>query len=338
MPTPGNARKITPGKSRMNREGSRQPRQLKVVDGEHTANPAYLSNARLEADWLRHHHADWAEGTVRVRRAALRRFADYLAPTPLVQATEKDCLAWRDSRALSAEAVAGKVATLKSFFGYLVLRRIREDDPSREVEAPKRIRWETQDPDYVTEEELERVIRFVQPDRETLAMVLLMAYSGFRASDVAWLTVAGIKERDGKGAWARVVGKGRKARSVPIPAVTMDVLRPFLHGGGPVFTRARSGTAYKPENVSKRIRGVFAEVRPAIDKRPHALRHRFAKRFAEVEPDIRVLQKILGHADPATTMVYSHTDPGLGAVGVDALAARTSERHHRKQQMRGAAS
>jgi site-specific recombinase XerD len=303
-----------------------------VSDSEHQQLPAYLHNERLVSDWLRH-HSSWAEGTVRVRRAGIREFARWIDPLPLILATEDDCLAWKDSLTIGPEALNNKIATLHSFYGYLLLRRLREDDPSALIKPPKRLRYEDGEPDPVHEDELEKLLRYIRHDYETLAWVLLMAYSAFRASDVAWLTVAGISERADGGGWARVVGKGGRPREVPIPAETMAVLRPFLGGAGPVFTRA-TGEPYKPEHISKRISGLFAELK--IPRRPHGLRHRCASQLADAGTDLRVIQQILGHRDIATTMIYCRVKKRSGAADIDALAAKTDERRQRKQKMRGA--
>ena len=287
--------------------------------------PAYLSNERLVDDWIRHHRF-WAASTVAVRRCQLGKLAAYLAPTPLLCASEDDLLAYRDSRDVSAQTLAGAVAAMHSFYKYVtVTRRLRTDDPSQVVEPPRRPRYGREtSPRRVAESELAMLEKVVEYDPQLRAMVLLMGHHGFRVSDLAWLRVEDVTDDvDGPAAgWARVTGKGGVVRQVPLIAEAMAALAPFRRQGpGPMFRRPSDGQAYTANALSKKVGKLLREV--GINGTPHGLRHRFATAYSRVDADPRNLQRLLGHADLNTTMIYTEVEPAAGAAGVVALSERT---------------
>ena len=144
------------------------------------------------------------------------------------------------------------------------------------------------------------------------AMWELLYSSGLRVSELVGLDLgdADLKERE-----ARVLGKGRKERVVPIGRAAVDAVRRWLderRGNAKVDDPAlfinQRGTRLTTRTVQYRLRAwALAQ---GLDRRvhPHMLRHSFATHLLESSGDLRAVQELLGHANIATTQVYTHLD------------------------------
>lgn len=139
---------------------------------------------------------------------------------------------------------------------------------------------------------------------------LLMYACGLRISEAASLEVTAI---DGRNGLIRVVGKGNKERSVPLPAPVLAELRrlwtshrdkrwlcPSPTGKGPISRRALGQT----------FRKVLVETGIKTRATPHTLRHSYATRLLEAGVELRIVQILLGHSSIGTTAKYTHlTEP-----------------------------
>ncbi len=204
---------------------------------------------------------------------------------------------------------------MRTYYRFLVSDGHAQRDPSDRLELPKA--WHRL-PDVLTRDEVDVLLAAPNPD-EPLAWrdraLLEVAYAtGVRVSELVGLRVTDIWYDD---ALVRVLGKGAKERLVPIgrralgaAALYAREIRPTLdrgRGEKRLFLNARGSALSRVGawGIIKRC----AE-RAGIQKRvtPHTLRHTFATHLLEGGADLRAVQEMLGHADLATTQIYTHVD------------------------------
>jgi len=211
---------------------------------------------------------------------------------------------------------ARRLSALRQFFRFLVLERARSDDPTAGLDAPRPGRPL---PKILGEEEVTRLLAAAQarPDadgKRLLAMVELLYGAGLRVSELVGLPLAAAL-RDPR--FLIVRGKGDKERLVPLgePAraaladylaarpsfLAPDAASPWLfpsHAKSGHLTRERCGQLLKELALQ-------ADIDPARLS-PHVLRHAFASHLVDRGADLRSVQEMLGHADIATTQIYTH--------------------------------
>jgi site-specific recombinase XerD len=144
------------------------------------------------------------------------------------------------------------------------------------------------------------------------AVLELLYGSGLRVSEVCSLKVGDV---DPRRKWLSVWGKGAKERRVPLSAPAASAVRSWLAGGRNEALEATptTGSAHDALFVNRRGRPLTPrDVRRILDHRspvpthPHALRHTFATHLLDGGADLRAVQELLGHADLATTQIYTH--------------------------------
>ena len=159
------------------------------------------------------------------------------------------------------------------------------------------------------------------------AMLEVLYGGGLRVSELVGLPRSGLDARAGL---LRVFGKGRRERVVPIGEPALDALARYLEAGRPALARAakrpsealflsQRGAAMSRQNFFERLRGhAVAAGIPRERVSPHVLRHAFATDLLEGGADLRAVQAMLGHADLATTQIYTHVSRGRLRELVDA--------------------
>ena len=217
---------------------------------------------------------------------------------------------------LAPSTVARKASALRQFFGFAQEEGWREDDPSGALPQP---RTKRPLPKILTHAEVEALMKRAELEADSgtpadvrqLALVELLYGSGLRATELVSLPVAAIP-RDAP--LITITGKGGQARMVPVSNRAREALQRWLElrpieptsrflfpsRGGKHLTRVRLFQLLK----SLALR---AGIDPAKVS-PHVLRHAFATHLLEGGADLRVLQTLLGHADIATTQIYTHVD------------------------------
>jgi len=216
---------------------------------------------------------------------------------------------------LSGATIRRNVSALRSWFRILLAEGLVQHDPTERLETPAR--WRTL-PEVLTVEEVLRLLVAPGLD-EPLAFrdraMLELAYgAGLRVSE--WITLA-IRDVLLEESLVRVMGKGSKERLVPIGrsaigalAVYMRELRPTLErgaGAGVLFLNAR-GAPLTRMGAWKILRKYVNKAGIERHVSPHTLRHSFATHLLEGGADLRAVQEMLGHADIATTQLYTHID------------------------------
>jgi integrase/recombinase XerC len=218
----------------------------------------------------------------------------------------------RHLRGISGRTIRRMLSALRTFFRFLMQEGLVSHDPVVDVPTPKVGR---------------RLPRLLDVDRmasllaiqdehplavRDRAIMELLYSSGLRLSELVALDRGDLHLGEGL---VKVLGKGQKARIVPVGQMACQALRNWLTmrqnladaAEEAVFVNQR-GTRLSPRSVQARLHKW--SLAQGLDTRayPHLLRHAFASHLLESSGDLRAVQELLGHADIATTQIYSHLD------------------------------
>jgi integrase/recombinase XerD len=257
-----------------------------------------------------------------------------LGASGLMGADEAAIEAWYaglSTRGLSAATAARRRSAVRQFYRFALGEGWRTDDPSRRLDAPKQGRPL---PRTLSREEVVALLtasaaRDGASGVRMIALVELAYASGLRVSELLALRVEAVR-RDP--AYLIVRGKGGKERLAPLNAsardavktwlVTRDAARPEKAPDSPwLFPSTGASGHLTPRRFAQMLdqAAMDANIDPARVS-PHVLRHAFATHLLEGGADLRVVQTLLGHADIATTQIYTH-------VATDRLT-QVVHRHH----------
>ncbi|WP_226016910.1 tyrosine recombinase [Novosphingobium sp. FKTRR1] len=219
--------------------------------------------------------------------------------------------AWGD---LAPASLARKASALRQFYAFLQDEGLREDDPSGALPRPRARRPL---PRLLSHAEITALFELAEADAahgdpvavRLLALLELLYGSGLRATELVSLPLAAVP-RDAP--FVTITGKGGQQRLVPVGTRAGKALTHWLDlrvaGGRYVFPSPRGGHLTRVR-LFQLLRDLAA--RAGLDPEkvsPHVLRHAFATHLLEGGADLRVLQTLLGHADIATTQIYTHVD------------------------------
>jgi integrase/recombinase XerD len=258
-------------------------------------------------------------GAARNTLAAYRRDLEQAAEFVTGRLADADVAALRrlmsDYQSLAASSAARKLSALRQFFAFLLDEGDRADNPALDIARPTTRRPL---PRILTHDHVERL--FAQAEEEaageapraaTVRMLLLLELlygSGLRASELVSLprrAIAGERE------YLIVRGKGDKERLVPLSdraRSALDRWLPLIADGSPwLFPSGKSHVSRVRLFQMLRDLAGRAGIDPTAVS-PHVLRHAFATHLLEGGADLRALQLMLGHADIATTEIYTHVD------------------------------
>ena len=218
---------------------------------------------------------------------------------------------------LAGSSIRRNISALRTWYRIMLAEGVAIHDPTERLDSPQR--WRTL-PEVLSVDDITRLLAAPSLD-ERLAFrdraMLELAYgAGLRVSEWIGLAVKDVLLEDGL---VRVFGKGSKERLVPIGrsaigavAVYVRELRPILergNGQGILFLNAQ-GRPLSRMGAWKILRKYVALAGIEKDVSPHTLRHSFATHLLEGGADLRAVQEMLGHADIATTQIYTHVDRG----------------------------
>jgi len=214
---------------------------------------------------------------------------------------------------LAPSTVARRAASLRRFYGFLVDDGLRNDDPSAALPRP---RLERPLPRILDADEVGRMFE-VAEDRaasgepaavRNLALLELLYGSGLRASELVGLPRRAVRAGQ---PFLMVTGKGAKDRLVPISSRAEAAVVKWLEiAPGDTQWLFPSGKSHLSRvRLFQIVRAIAADAGIAPERvSPHVLRHAFATHLLSGGADLRVLQSLLGHADIATTQIYTHVD------------------------------
>jgi integrase/recombinase XerD len=215
---------------------------------------------------------------------------------------------------LSRATVARKSAALRRFYGFLVDEGTRSEDPSPALPRPGATRPL---PKTLSHAEVEAIFAAIaraqeetpgpQPDRLS-ALIELLYGSGLRATELVSLPANAIREDR---PYIILKGKGGKERLAPVSDRALEAVarwRNHLPENGKYLFPSGRGHLSRIR-LYQMVREVAAQAGIAPERiSPHVLRHAFATHLLEGGADLRALQTMLGHADIATTQIYTHVD------------------------------
>ena len=220
---------------------------------------------------------------------------------------------------MTPRTVARRLSVIRQFFRFLLAERLREDDPASTLDSPKLGRPL---PKVLSRVEVDRLIEAAQAkgreDSGRMETLLEILYgSGLRVSELVALPLVAV-ERDPQMLMVR--GKGDKDRQIPLSDPARVAIVKWLHIRAAALddgetsrylfpSRGRTGhlTRQRFAQLLKEA-ALAAGIDPARVS-PHVLRHAFASHLLEAGADLRSVQLMLGHADIATTQIYTHVIP-----------------------------
>ena len=258
-----------------------------------------------------------ADNTIQSYSRDLNRFFQYLeerALSPLRLSQDQIMeYVFLIGSGLSARSVARNISTIKTFFRFLSAEGTIKNNPARLLETPRIAR---RLPQILNQGEVDRLIS--QPDsskargQRDRAMLEILYATGLRVSELVGLKVLSVNLEAG---YVRTLGKGSKERAVPIGEKAGEAVKHYLANGrlqlakktnSPYLFLNSRGHPLTRQGFWKIIKKYGREA--AISKKitPHGIRHSFASHLLEAGADLRSVQVMLGHADIATTQIYTH--------------------------------
>ncbi len=215
----------------------------------------------------------------------------------------------------SVATIARRLASIKVFLRFLHGEGILRRDIASLVESVKR--WRNI-PRTARQDQVEALIHAPKPGTEWYlrdrALLELLYATGMRVSEVADLHVNQINLDLG---YVRCMGKGRKERIIPVGRPAIEAVKQYIGDARPHLLRerhgahlflSRTGRRLDRTNIWRLVRKYAIAAGITTPLSPHTLRHCFATHMLSGGADLRIVQELLGHADIATTQVYTHVD------------------------------
>jgi integrase/recombinase XerC len=215
------------------------------------------------------------------------------------------------AKGLSPKSIQRRLSAVRGFFEYL-LREGLKKNPAYGVRAPKAAR---RLPEALDADQMAHLLTLPPGDvlvtRDRAIMELLYS-SGLRLAELVGLDLGGVDFPDRT---VRVLGKGNKQRVVPVGTEALQALTQWLtervaiaKSGELALFVGRNGERLSPRGVQVRVAYWARRQGVSVRVYPHLFRHSFASHLLESGGDLRGVQELLGHADIATTQIYTHLD------------------------------
>ena len=229
-------------------------------------------------------------------------------------------VAQRHRQGLAAKSLQRELSAMRGLFDHLIREGRLGSNPARDVQAPRVTRKlpRTLDVDQtaalLNESAQDRDDPLTVRDR---AMLELIYSSGLRLNELVQLDLAQLDLTEAR---VRVRGKGNKERDLPVGRQALAALRAWLalrpqflvpgklEQDDRALFLGRQGRRISARSVQKRLRDRARKLGLDVPVHPHMLRHSFASHLLESSGDLRAVQELLGHADIATTQIYTHLD------------------------------
>lgn len=225
-------------------------------------------------------------------------------------------LAFLAENGMSVKTQARRLSALREFYKYLYTEKIRTDNPTDVLDSPKTSRSL---PKYLSEEEINRLfdaIPAMSPKKalRMKALLEILYASGLRVSELVSLPASTANVREN---FLIVRGKGSKDRMVPLTDAAKQALHEWIPERERTLPKGRESRWLFPSRSKTghlTREGFFEELKslataagiPAERVSPHVIRHSFASHLIAHDADLRTVQQMLGHANIATTQIYTH--------------------------------
>lgn len=216
---------------------------------------------------------------------------------------------------LGKRSQARHLAALRGFHRFLVAERLADKDPTEDVDTPRSAK---KLPSFLTLDEVEQLL--AAPDERSpaglrdKAMLEVLYATGLRVSELCGLGVNDVQLSAG---YLVAKGKGAKERVVPLGRVAVEKVREYLGSARPAMLGRREsralfvtprGSGFTRQGFWKLLKRYALKAGILKTLSPHKLRHSFATHLVERGADLRAVQQMLGHADLATTQIYTHVN------------------------------
>jgi integrase/recombinase XerD len=262
-----------------------------------------------------------SENTRAAYHADLTRFIQFLQSRKVSSLNDvtrrhiSDYLMAEKDRDMATATLARRLVAIKVFVRFLLQEGLLSKDVAEAMDSPRLWKYL---PDTLSPDEVDRLLRAPPIDshrgfRDT-TLLELMYGTGLRVSEVAMLRVTDL-HMDEK--YLRCVGKGNKERVVPFGGKAQTCLREYMDDHRPALLKFKDseilfitqrGTGFSRKGIWKLIKHYTREAGITKNVTPHTLRHSFAGHLLAHGAQLRVIQEMLGHADIATTQIYTHVD------------------------------
>lgn len=216
---------------------------------------------------------------------------------------------------MASTTIARKLACIRGFYDFQQARGNIKANPAKKLDTVKR---KQSLPQVLSEKEVDKLLEAPKGDILGLrdkAMLELLYATGMRVSEMLDLDIGDI-ELDG--GFVRCRGKGEKERIVPLGDIAKEALLEYLNYSRPKLNKKRNNAYFLNNRGDRLSRQGFWKIMKAYTKEvgitkeisPHTLRHSFATHLLKNGADLRTVQELLGHADIATTQIYTHLSQG----------------------------
>ena len=236
--------------------------------------------------------------------------ADAAIAGGLMNATAADIQAYLASQTTKASSIARRASALRGFYKFLMLEKIITENPTANLELPKRTRAL---PKFLSVAEIDLLISSAGDIRNATrlrAMIELLYASGLRVSELCEMPVTAILDDK-----LLIHGKGAKERIVPMHAGAIAALNKWMNMRGDVESKYVFPSSGKTGHITRdgffkilKKCAVLSGIEPARVS-PHVLRHSFASHLLAGGANLRAIQTMLGHEDISTTQIYTHVMP-----------------------------
>lgn len=268
---------------------------------------SYLSVERgLAVNTLESYQRDLVKYLNYLKKQRLDRFED--ASRKIIS----QFLMEEKEKGLSPATLTRNLASIRSFYNFLLQEQIVQRNPAAETESPRR---EKKLPQVLSFQDVELLLE--QPKTgnpiglRDKAMLELLYATGIRVSELVALSINNINLKTG---FLRCEGKGSKERMIPLGSMALFSLQEYLQFGRPkllkiinekAFFLNQHGSRLTRQGFWKIFKKYALKAKISKEITPHTLRHSFATHLLENGADLRSVQEMLGHADISTTQIYT---------------------------------
>ena len=259
--------------------------------------------------------------TIKAYQYDIQKFIEFLAEKSVrvQQATKsdiRDFLSNQYDLGLTKKTVARRLASIKSFYKYLINIEFIDKNPSLFLQSPK---LSKELPNFIDEKIIDELMN--QPDIDTVkglrdkAIMELFYSTGMRLSELINLDIGSINTKDHL---IKVVGKGNKDRLIPFGKRAKFCIENYLKKralalkssfeGTPLFVNSKNQRVPK-RTIQRRVSNYIKLVAKGKRLGPHILRHSFATHLMNKGADIRAVGDLLGHSNLSSTQIYTHVKP-----------------------------
>ncbi len=258
-----------------------------------------------------------SQNTLDAYQRDINLFDFYLSNKSLENAERGDVRSFlvylRNKVCLAPSSVARSLSSLRSFYDYLYVENIIQENPTETIISPRSRR---KLPNVISLDEVDALLS--SPNINTpagirdLAMLELIYATGLRVSELVSLKTSSVDLEVG---YLRSLGKGSKERLIPIGDIAKKAIENYIHNARSSFQKkcissylflTRRGNPMTRQGFWKNLKKYSISAKIVSPVSPHTLRHAFATHLLERGADLRSVQNMLGHSDISTTQIYTH--------------------------------